>query len=40
MASAIPSENASGPASMRFWLSGLEMMSSSALAGPIRRGSR
>ena len=40
MASAMPSEKASGPASMRFWLSGFSMMSFSALAGPIRRGSR
>ena len=39
-ASAMPSEKASGPATMRFWLSGFSMMSLSALAGPISRGSR
>ena len=40
MASAMPSEKASAPPIMRFWLSGFSMMSFSALAGPIRRGSR
>ena len=38
--SAIPSERTSGPRSMRFWLSGFSMMTFSALAGPIRCGSR
>jgi len=40
IASAIPSEKACAPRSMRFWLSGFSMMISSARAGPIRRGSR
>ena len=40
MTSAIPSEKACGPVSIRFWLSGFSMMTFSAREGPIRRGSR
>ena len=39
-ASAIPSEKACAPSSMRFWLSGFSTMILSAWAGPIRCGSR
>ena len=40
IASAIPSEKACAPRSMRFWLSGFSTMTFSAFPGPIRRGSR
>ena len=40
IASAMPSEYASAPPSILFWLSGFSMISFSAGAGPISRGSR
>jgi hypothetical protein len=40
ISSAMPSANASGPRSVLFWLSGFSMITFSAAAGPISRGSR
>ncbi len=40
IASAMPSEKACAPRSMRFWLSGFSTMTFSAFPGPIRCGRR